>query len=180
MRKCMLLMFVFVFVLAGYANADTVTVWTGDVSFVVKTTSTYEDSSGNIKFKTESQRSGGKIQTFIGENGPVANAAGNYIEILDNTGNVVIGVKEIAIIATDVTTSRSNKFSAVGTGDFTEPGSSPTITGIAYVDLRGTIKEDSAGNPISMIVSGKIAGGVNTAQDNFVFSANLNSKMLPQ
>ena len=71
MRKFMLLMFVFVFVLAGYANADTVTVWTGDVSFVVKTTSTDEDSSGNIKFKTESQRSEGKIQTFIGENGPV-------------------------------------------------------------------------------------------------------------
>ena len=127
-----------------------------------------------------SQRSEGKIQTFIGENDPVANAAGNYIEILDNTGNVVIGVKEIAVIATDVVKSRSKQFSIVGTGDFTEPESSPAIKGIAYADLHGTVKEDSAGNPISMIVSGKIAGGVNTDQDNFVFSANPKSKMFPQ
>ncbi len=157
-----------------------VTVWSGDVSFVIKTTSEYQDSSGNTKFKTQSQRFKGKIQTFIGENGPVANALGDYMEILDNAGSVVIGVKEIASIATDVKKSRSNNLSLVGTGNFTEPGSSPAITGIAYVDVHGTVKEDSTGNPVSMIVSGKIAGGVNTTQDNFVFSANLNSKMLPQ
>jgi hypothetical protein len=70
-----------------------VTVWSGDVSFVVKSTRAYQDPSGDIKFKTQSQRLAGKIQTFIGENGnPVTNAAGNYIEVLDNTGSVVIGV----------------------------------------------------------------------------------------
>jgi hypothetical protein len=180
MKKFMLLIFFFVFVLADYAKADTVTVWSGDVSFVVKTTSAYQEPFGNIKFKTQSQRFEGKIQAFIGENGLVANAAGNYIALLDNIGNVVIGVKEIAIIATDVKKSRSNKLSLVGTGDFTEPESSPAITGIAYVDIHGKIKEDSTGNPISMIVLGKIGGGVKTAQDNYVFSANINSKMLPQ
>jgi len=154
----MLLMFSFVFVLAGYANADTVTMWSGDILFVVKTVNENEDSSGNIKFKTQSQRFEGKIQMLTGENGPVANAAGNYIEILDNTGNIVIGVKEIAVIATDITKSRSNQFSIVGTGDFTEPGSSPAIKGIAYADLHGTVKEDSTGNPTSIIISGKIAG----------------------
>jgi hypothetical protein len=158
-----------------------VTVWSGDVSFVVKTTSTYQDPSGNIKFKTQSQRLAGKIQTFIGENGNfVTNAAGNYIEVLDNTGSVVIGVKEIGSIATDVRKSKSNNLSLVGTGDFTEPGSSPAITGIAYIDLHGKLKEDSTGKPISMTVSAKIGGGVNTAQDNFVFSTNVKSKMLPQ
>ncbi len=180
MKKFMLLIFFFVFVLAGYANADTVTMWSGDVSFVVKTTSVNVDSSGNIKFKTQSQHFDGKIQMLVGENGPVPNAAGNFIELVDNTGNVVIAIKEIAIIATDVKKSRSNNLSLVGTGVFTEPGSSPAITGIAYADFRGTIKEDSTGNAVSTRISGKIGGGANSAQDNFVFSANLNSKMLPQ
>ncbi len=181
MKKFMLLIFFFVFILAGYANADTFTVWSGDVLFVVNTTSALQDSSGNVKLKTRSQRFDGKIQTFIGENGLiVANESGDYMELLDNTGKVVIGVKDIAIIAADVTKSRSNRFSIVGTGDFTEHGSSPAITGIAYADFHGTIKEDSTGNPISMILSGKIGGGLNAAQGNFVFSANLKSKMLPQ
>jgi len=77
MKKLLPLILFFILILTGYANGQVT--WVGDVSFNVKVTGLYDDSSGNEKFDKVTDGVNGKIYIIIGEDGvPIINPANNY------------------------------------------------------------------------------------------------------
>ena len=85
-----------------------------------------------------------------------------------------ICIKDIVGISTESKKSKSEKILLVGSGDFTTTIEGNQVTGIAYIDLKGTLKEDSSNNLISIGLNGKVGGG----GKDFVFSSNLGNTNL--
>jgi hypothetical protein len=176
MKKLLPLILFFILILTDYANGQVT--WVGDVSFNVEVTGLYDDSSGNEKFDKVTDGVNGKIYIIIEDGVPIKNPDNNnyYIEIRDEGGNTVIGIKEFVAIATRyVKLGKSDQFMLVGTGDLFDPIT--RLPGIAYIDSTGTLKEDKLGNMTSISISGKIGGGLNSEglDNNYIFSANLKS-----
>ncbi len=200
MKKLLPLMFFSILVLVGYAhgqfapealritkeelkemlgNSNGYETFTGNVSFNIKVTELYVDSSDNEKFHKYPIPFDGKIYLFVPKDGPpVQNGNGYYIEFRDEGNQVIVGIKEITAISTDyVKLGKSNKFLLVGTGDFYHPQT--FLKGIAYIDANGTLKEDSMGELSSISISGKIGGGMNAEalSDPMTFSASFKSSI---
>ncbi len=74
--------------------------------------------------------------------------------------------------------SKSEKGLLVGIGEFENEVEGRKVKGIAYGDLKVTLKQNSSNDLISIALSGKVGGGVNDGIDNFVFSATLNNTTL--
>ena len=152
-------------------------IWGGTFSFTVKSTSQETDNSGNDKFLTSNQSFEGTMSLYVGDNGLGTNAKGCYLELLGNDGTTIC-IKDIVGISTESQKIKSEKVLLVGTGSFTTTVEENTVTGIAYVDLKGTLKEDKSNNVVSIALSGKIGGGANEGSGNFVFIATLNNTIL--
>ena len=150
-------------------------IWAGTVSFSVKITSQETDNSGNQKFLTSNESFAGTIILYIGDNGLAKSAEGCYLAFLGDDGTTSICIKNIAGISTESQKSKSEKALLVGSGDFTTRIEGNPVTGCAYIDARGTLKQDSSNNLISIALSGKVGGGVDT---DFVFSGNMSNTSL--
>ena len=200
MKKLLPLMFFSILVLVGYAhgqfapeapritkeelkemlgNSNGYETFTGNVSFNIKVTELYVDSSDNEKFHKDPIHFNGKIYLFVSKDGPpVQNESHYYIEFRDEGNQVIVGIKEIIAISTDyVKLGKSNKFLLVGTGDFYHQQT--FLKGIAYIDANGTLKEDGMGELSSISISGKIGGGINAEalSDPMTFSASFKSSL---
>jgi hypothetical protein len=150
------------------------TVWTGTVSFPVKTTSAETDGSGNQKFVTSNETIAGTMNLYIGESGPTRSAEGCYLKFLSNDGTAIC-INDIATISTESIKSKSEKALLIGSGSFTTSVEGNQVTGMAYIDAKATLKQDSSNNLISIGLSGKVGGGVDS---DFVFSGTLNNTSL--
>jgi hypothetical protein len=170
MKKVGSFIFFLFLLLATYVNAQpSYTVWSGTVSCPLKITETYDDPSGNTKFKTHTESFTGELRFFIGEEGPVPNEAGHYLELLDEGKNLIYSVNQIAAIRTKVKKSKTDQVLLIGIGDFFFP--EPDQEGIAYVDATGTLKKDTSGEMTSISLKGQIAGGAG-GDFPFIFSCN--------
>ena len=148
-------------------------IWTGAFSFSIKSTSQETDDSGNQKFLNSNQTFAGTISLFIGDDGPTKSTDGCYLQFLGDDGKSIC-IKDIVGISTENQKSKSEKILLVGSGDFTTTIEGNQVTGIAYIDLKGTLKEDSSNNLISIGLNGKVGGG----GKDFVFSGNLGNTNL--
>ncbi len=149
--------------------------WTGAFSFSVKSTS-QETDSGTQKFFTSNQAYEGTVSLFT--EGDVLTTSGNCYLLFSGTDGTTICIREIAGIFTESQKSKSEKALLVGLGDFESTVEETPVSGIAYVDLKGTLKQDNSNNLVSIALTGKIGGGANEGDDNFVFSATLNNTSL--
>ncbi len=149
--------------------------WTGPTSVRVKMTFVETDGSANQKFRTSSQTFTGMISVYFGENGPEKSAEGCYLKFLGNDGTTIC-INDLAAIATDSIKSKSEKALLIGSGSFVTTIEGNQVSGIAYIDAKGTLKEDSSNNVISIGVSGKTGGGVDL---EFTFSGSFKSTLTP-
>ncbi len=161
----------------SFAQDQATEIWTGTFSFSIKVTSQETDNSGNQKFLTSNQTFAGTLSLNVGDNGLVKNAEGCYLKFSSDDGTQIICIKDIAGISTESQKSKSEKALLVGTGTFTTPieGNPNAVTGNVYLDLKGTLKQDSSNNLVSIALTGKVGGGVGS---DFVFSATLNNTTL--
>ena len=150
------------------------TVWAGTVSFSVKVTSQETDDSGNQKLLTSNNTFAGTMSLYVGENGLATNAKGCYLELLGNDGTTIC-IKDIAAVSTESQKSRSERFLLVGLGTFTTTIGGNPVACNTYIDGKGTLKQDSSNNLISIGLSGKITGGVGS---DFVFAGTINNTTL--
>jgi YVTN family beta-propeller protein len=127
--------------------------WKAPVSFSIKFTYPLEGASGNIKFQNLTQTFTGKIELF--EDSPIS----RQITFISDDGKTAGYFRILASVVTE-TSGRSESLLLIGTGDFSSSMTGEQTTGIAYIDAKGTMKENSAGEVISISFSGKIAGGV--------------------
>jgi len=164
-------------ILTSTSFAQPFETWAGTFSFTVKITSQETDNSGNDKFLTSNQSFAGTMSLYVGDNGLGTNAKGCYLELLGNDGTTIC-IKDIVGISTESQKSKSEKVLLVGIGSFTTTVEENIVTGIAYVDIKGTLKEDKSNYVASIALSGKIGGGANEVSDNFVFSGTLNNTIL--
>lgn len=164
------------------AAPATVMNWAGAVSFPIKITSVERDSSGNIKLLTSMDIFNGTIELSTGlspgEVVSVPNGNGSYITFSSADGTNLC-IKGVAFVATDISKSRTDQLLVVGTGDFSTTVETTKVTGIGYLDSKGTLKKDSMGSITSISLNGKIAGGI-AGDSAFVFSGNFRSTLSPK
>ena len=148
--------------------------WTGTVSFPIKSTSTYEDVSENIKFQNATDTFSGTFELYAGEQGLSPNEEGCYARFAHNDGTTALCIKEATFISTNVFKSKSDQLLLIGTGDFSISLNGKDSKGGAYWDAKGTLKKDIPGQATSITISGKIAGGSNPES---VFNASFNATL---
>jgi YVTN family beta-propeller protein len=129
------------------------TLWNDAVSFSIKFTFLGEDTRGNVKFQNLTQTFTGKIEFFESDLIP------KQITFESDDGKTAGYFRNLASILTK-TSAKSESLLVIGTGDFSSSMTGEQTTGIAYIDAKGTMKENSAGEVTSISFSGKIAGGV--------------------
>jgi hypothetical protein len=157
-----------------FSFAQAFETWTGAFSFSIKITSQETDNSGNEKFLTSNQTFTGTISLFIGDNGLTKSTDGCYLQFLGDDGTSIC-IKEIAGISTESQKSKSEKALLVGSGKFTTTIEGTPVTGNVYIDAKATLKQDSTNELISIGLSGKVGGGVDS---DFVFSGTMNNTTL--
>jgi len=152
MAACLLLVAAFG---SSQANAQYDT-WSGTCSFTVKTTHE-EGPPGNKKFVTKSGTESGTVEMYIGSDGPTKSSEGYYLKFIQS-GETRLAIDEMVGIRTDVTKSKSDKTLGIGIGPFFDPGSTDP-NGLVYLDASGTLKKDNTGQPTSLSLTMKLAGG---------------------
>jgi len=156
-------------------SSSPATVWIGTTSFSIKATSVETDSSGRQKFVTSNEPFTGTIRLSLGADGVIIEDEGCYIKLLGTDGTNIC-IEDIAAISTESIKSRSETALIIGPGSFKSTIDGNPVEGIAYIDAKATLKEDSSNNLLSISLSGKIAGGVNS---EFVFSGNFRVTLIP-
>lgn len=157
------------------APVQPATVWAGHVSFSARATSVKIDNSGNRSFLAFNEPFAGTMSLYVGASGPTKSAEGCFLKFLGDDGTTIC-INDIAAIATESTKSRSEKTLLIGSGVFMTTFQGNQVTGVAYMDAKGTLKEDPSSNLTSIGLSGKIAGGVDS---EFVFGGNFNTTLAP-
>ncbi len=172
------ILFVAVF-LTGSAYAQAIRIdWEGPVSFPIKITSLRDDMSGNIKFMTSTAIFSGSITLSTGITPEsislIPDANGCRVLFTSEDGQTKLCVKDITILATDNSKSKTDQVLAIGTGNISAPLEGGMATGQAYLDTKGTFKKSNPGGiPTSIMLNGKVAGGVGDG----LFNANFHSTL---
>jgi len=153
--------------------------WTGDVSIAWKITIVSKNAAGDSKFKKLSSSFTGTMEMYFGENGPQPNTEGCYVKFSGGDGSTIC-IKQIVSISTDIEKSRTDQFLLIGTGTMAIVMEGTPLSGIGYLDSKGTLKK--VGGEISAItLSGKIGGGGGEGNDQaFVLSGNAKTTLTEQ
>jgi hypothetical protein len=153
--------------------------WSGPVSFSLKVTDLYEDTSGNVSFRNRTDIFTGTIVLYMEEEGLVPDEEGCYFSLISDDGNSAHCFWDIAsIFTTLIKVGAADTFYLKGTGGFYMTNEGEEIDGIAYLDVsKGTLKKDKTGEVTSIIVSGTIAGGCESA---LVFSGKFTATLLKE
>jgi len=157
----------------GIAVRQKIDAWTGPTSLSVKITFVETDGSGNQKFMTSNETFTGTTSLYLGENGPAKSAEGCYLKFLGNDGTTIC-INELGALSTESIKSKSEKGAFIGSGSFVTTVEGNQVTGIAYIDAKGTLRQDSSNNLISIGLSGKIGGGVDL---KFGFGGNVKTTL---
>jgi len=143
--------------------------WSAPISFSLKFTFLSTNDSGNTSFQTLSQTFTGTINYV--ENGLVP----SEITFVSDDGTTEGDFTNLASIMTD-TSGRSDSLLLVGTGTFSSSSTGTTVTGIAYINAKGTLQKDSSGAVTSISLNGTIAGGIDQTT---VFSTTFRVTLSP-
>jgi hypothetical protein len=149
-----------------YVQALTTEKWTGSVSFNVKAATRVKDTSGNHKLVTSTETFEGTMNFYNEPTvGPIQGPDGCILELLSTDGSTKVCFTDGA--ATSSENKKSGKGSAilVGTGTIEVTINSQQVTGIAYINGKGSLVVDTSGNLISLSLGGSFGGGY-TADDN--------------
>jgi len=157
----------------GIAVRQKIDTWAGMTSLSVKITSVETDASGNQKFVTSNETFTGTMSLYLGETGPAKNVEGCYLNFLGNDGTTIC-INDLAAISTESIKSKSEKGLFIGSGSFVTTLEGDPVIGMAYIDAKGTLKQDSSNHLISIGLSGKMGGGVDL---KFVFGGNFNAAL---
>jgi plastocyanin len=155
-------------VVNGQQPPPTTVHWSGAFSFPAKVTTTISDQSGNRKFKTSTQTFAGTISVITGPD-LVADADGCFVKFTGNDGRTIC-INDEVLLTTAITKSKTDTLQLTGTGIF-----SGSETGPVYLDTKGTLKKDSAGDVTSISLIGKVAGG----DVDELFTGNFKSTLSP-
>jgi len=130
-------------------------------------------------FKELSGSFTGTMEMCFGENGPQPNTEGCYVKFSGCDGRTIC-VEQIVSISTDIEKSKTDQFLLIGTGTMTIVMEGTPLTGIAYLDSKGTLKK--IGGEVSAItLSGKVGGGGGEGTDQaFVLSGNVKTNLTEQ
>jgi 6-phosphogluconolactonase (cycloisomerase 2 family) len=157
----------------GIAVRQKIDAWTGPTSLSVKITFVETDGSGNQKFVTSNETFAGTTSLYLGENGPAKSAEGCFIKFLSNDGTTIC-INDLGAISTESIKSKSEKALFIGSGSFVTSVEGSQVSGMAYIDAKGTLKQDSSNNLISIGLSGKTGGGVDL---KFTFSGSFKTTL---
>jgi hypothetical protein len=106
----------------------------------------------------------------------VPNGEGCYIKFSGDDGTTIC-IKQIASISTEVPKSKTGQALWIGTGDMTISLEGSPLTGIVYLDAKGTLKKASSGSVISISLSGKIRGG---SHGSYVSGGSFKTTLTPE
>jgi len=153
--------------------------WTGNVSIPWKITIKSKVTTDDSKFKKLSGSFTGTMEMCFGENGPQLNTEGCYVKFSGGDGSTIC-VKQIVSISADIEKSKTDQFLLIGTGTMTIVMEGTPLTGIAYLDSKGTLKK--IGGEVSAItLSGKVGGGGGEGTDQaFVLIGNVKTNLTEQ
>jgi hypothetical protein len=117
---------------------------------------------------------------YVGENGPVKNQNGDYMEFVTNTHGLRVAIKSLAIIKSEVPNAKSDTIMAVGVGEFySEAGAGPV-----YLDLSKGTLIPGGGSPTSISMTMKMGGGLpfsfEEGADNAVWHGSLKVTLTAQ
>lgn len=178
MKKTLLLSIVFsvilTLILVGFANATDAGVFDfrGTASFPIKITS----QGDNGKFKTSTTTFMGTIDLFMSEEGGLV-AVNGCVMLFSGEDGTTLCITEAVGVPTHNPKSSTGKFLLIGIGDFSTPTTvAEKVSGMGYLDSKGTFTGDQNGNPTSISMNGKIAGGIvetpgMSDSEKFVFSS---------
>jgi len=165
--------------LTTFVQAQNIEKWTATVSFTLKvTTNAIDTKTGNRRFVTSNETFGGTINLYWGSDpnyrGPVEGPDGCMAELLGSDGtNICFN----DIIGTGTLTKKTGKGSSVfvGTGNIATTVQEQEVTGIAYINGKGSMVSDISKNPISISFGGTVGGGYSSLDltANFVFSGTI-------
>lgn len=160
MRKLgSLMFFVFLFWAGSGSAQPAYSTWSSNFSCPVNITQTVEDLSENIKFNTFKESFSGEIRLFLGEEGPIQNENGNYIEVLDEEAHLLFAFGQLTGIKTDIKKSKTDRILMIATGHYFPEPAEPEERGIAYLNVTGTLKKTASGEGTSIGVSCELGGG---------------------
>jgi hypothetical protein len=148
-------------------------IWTGDVSIPFQITSLSVNSSSDTKFQKSSSSFTGTVEMYISDAGPQRSTEGCYVKLKSDDGSEIC-IDQIANISTDVQKSKSEQGLLVGMGTMTMMFGGIPSSGIAYLDVKETLKKDASGKLNSISLNGKMSGGTN---DVFVLTGNVKSTL---
>jgi len=153
--------------------------WTGSISIPWKITIALKDTNGDSKFKKLSSSSTGTIEMYISKSGPQPNAEGCYVKFSGDDGSTIC-IKQIVSISTDIPKSKTDQLLLVGTGTMAVVMEGTPLSGIAYLDSKGTLKK-TGGEMSAITLSGKFGGGGGEGTDQtFVLSGNVKATLTEQ
>ncbi len=139
------------------------------VQIPFQVTSLPEGSSGNVKFQKSSSSFTGTMEMYISDMGPQRSIEGCYAKLAGVDGSKIC-ITQIANISSDVQKSKTDQLLLTGTGTMSIAFGDTLHSGIAYLDVKGTLKKDSSGKANAISLSGKIGGGVDEV---FVLTGNV-------
>ncbi len=139
---------------SSQANAQFET-WSGTSSGTLKSTRVNHSTPGNENFVTQSETKSGKVEMYIGPDGPTTNLEGYYLKFIGDDGTI-IGFTDAVVIKTQVTKSKSDKVLAVGVGSLFYPGSA---TGLVFLDASGTVTKNKTGQITAINLTMNLGGG---------------------
>jgi hypothetical protein len=163
--------------LATFVQANPIVKWAGSVSFTLKLTTATEDTSGNRKLVTSNETFAGTMNFYWDADpnvtSPIPGPDGCTCELLGNDGTTFC-FNEIMGEASFTKKSGKGSVVFVGTGSIATTVQEQNVTGIAYINGKGSWVTDSSGNPISISLGGAVgAAGSPDDEPNFVLSGTV-------
>jgi len=169
------LLLIGLFTLPTFVQAQNTEKWTGPVSFTVKLTTHQKDASGNKKLVTSNETFEGTMILYYDNDpdvqSPTQGPDGCMLELVGSDGTKICFTEMEGTSSSNKKTGKSSIL-FVGTGSIATAEQGQEVTGIAYINGKGSAASDSSGNLISISLGGALGGGYSDDKE-FIFSGTI-------
>jgi hypothetical protein len=161
--------------LVTFVQAQNTEKWTGSVSFTLKLTTVTKDTSGNKKVVTSNETFAGTMNLYYDADpnvqSPTPGPDGCIIELLGSDGTKICFNENFG---ESTLTKKSGKGSVVfvGIGNIATTVQQQEVTGITYINGKGSLVQDSSKNLISIGLGGALGGGY-PSEHGTIFSGTI-------
>jgi hypothetical protein len=158
-------------------QAPNIEKWTGSVSFTLKLTTFTKDTSGNKKFVTSNETFAGTMNFYWDADpnvqSPTPGPDSCILELLGSDGTDIC-FNDLLGMSTYTEKSGKGSVLFVGTGNIATTVQGQKATGIAYINGKGSMVQDSSKNLISISPGGTVgAAGSPGNEPNFFLSGTI-------